>query len=137
MSMRPGTSVRSGRSITWSASVGERSRRSTAVMRLPSMHDARALEHLAEVDVEDALGMQDGDGRIRAWEVLSTVRVQRSSYSMATSGPDRERLARQHPSLGHLVGRECVVRPHGDRARGHERHARGAVALLARVGRVQ
>ena len=55
MSMRPGTSVRSGRSMTSSASddavriVGHRG----DAVALDD--DARALEHLTEVDVEDAL----------------------------------------------------------------------------------
>ena len=60
MSMRPGTSVRSGSSITWSAPV--------AAVRVVGHRgdavalddDGRAVEHLAAVDVEDALGVEDG-----------------------------------------------------------------------------
>ena len=64
MSMRPGTSVRSGRSITWSTSDADGWHVGHRGDAVPLDDDARALEHLAEVDVEDALGAHDGDGLI-------------------------------------------------------------------------
>src|SRR5262249_24551444 len=45
---------------------------------------------------------------------------------------DRQRLAREHPALGHLVVLEDVVHTHLDCALDHARHARRAVPGLTR-----
>ena len=132
MSMRPGTRVRSGRSITWSApeaAVRVVGHRGDAVAL---DDDARAVEHLAEVDVEDALGAQDGDGLIGHVDGSFLTATGRRRLGLDVVEVDRRR-AGGRAAVDRDDGAGDLGRPLAGEVDGGVGHVAGAAEALERL----